>query len=89
MILPFHRCELVTLFDLEQVDKIKETLSANNIEYQVKTVDRASPSMFSMGSRERSGSMFQNMGQNWRYIIYVKRSELSKAQECTGGTSIK
>lgn len=85
----FNRCELVTLFDLSQVEDIRKALCANNIKHQVKTIDRASPSMFRMGSRERSGTLFQDTAQNWRYVIYVKRNELSKVQNRTGLTPIR
>lgn len=83
MIHPLNRCELTTLFKLEQCSAIEDALRAHQIEYQVKSIDRSSPSIFNMGSRERSGTMFQDMSQNWRYVIYVKRADLAAAQDCT------
>ena len=34
-------------------------------------MDRTSPSVFSMGTRERSGALFQDPAQSWQYVIYV------------------
>lgn len=84
MIHIFNRLELTTLFELDRVEEIRNVLALNNIEHQVRVIDRSSPSIFSMGTRERSGVLFQNLEHNWRYTIYVKRRDFSKAQDCTG-----
>lgn len=84
----FNRCELVTLFDVNKVEGVRQTLFAHGVEHRVKTVDRSSPSVFSMASREHTGTLFQNTAQNWRYTIYVKRKDLSKAQGCIGSAPI-
>ena len=43
---------------------------------QVRTMDRTSPSVFSMGTRERGGALFQDPAQSWQYVIYVARKDL-------------
>lgn len=77
-----NRCELATVFDLEQCNVIEKVLDEHQIEYHVKVIDRSSPSIFNMDTREHRGTLFQNMAFNWRYIIYVKRSDLAAAQDC-------
>jgi hypothetical protein len=52
----------------EQMD-IREALSNNNIDYYIRTINRMSPSMFSRGTRGRSGSFGQNIDLNYEYIL--------------------
>ncbi len=82
MIHIWERCELAALFDLDRVESVRRALSAAQIPHRVKTIDRNAPSLFSRGSRERSGTLFQDMGQSWYYVLYVRRADLARAQAC-------
>ena len=79
-----NRRELATVSSLEQCNTIEKALGQCGIPYHTKVVDRASPSVFSAGTRERSGTLFQNMAYNWIYTVYVKRSDYETALDCTG-----
>ena len=53
-------------------------------------MDRTSPSVFSMGTRERSGALFQDPAQEtWQYVIYVARKDLETARALTGLDGIR
>ena len=52
-------------------------------------MDRTSPSVFSMGTRERSGALFQDPAQSWQYVIYVARKDLETARTLTGLDGIR
>ncbi len=84
MIHLFNRCELASCFNMEQCQAIEKALRDNQIPYHTKVIDRSSPSAFSMGARERGGTLFHDMAQNWRYVIYVKRKDREAALDCTG-----
>lgn len=84
MLHPFNRCELTTMLGLEKVEPIRAALDRHGIEHQVKVINRNSPSVFNLGTRETAGVLFQNPKNDARYVIYVKRADLSRAQSCTG-----
>lgn len=84
MIHVLNRCELATVFTLEQCRSLEKALQAGGIGYRTKAAERSSPSAFSTGARERGGTLFHDMSQEWRYVIYVKRKDLEAARECTG-----
>ena len=84
MIHLWDRRELATFFELDRCRQAQAALDGSQIEYQVKTRDRTSPSPFSTGTRERSGALFQEAGASWQYTIYVKRGDLERARACAG-----
>ena len=81
MITIFNRRELCIVFSMKQQASIRETLSKNKINYNIKTINRMSSSPVSMGSRSRMGSYGQNMDLNYEYIFYVHKKDydLSKS----------
>ena len=78
------RKQLGIFFSLEQCERIVATLRENHVDYTIRTVDRSSPSVFSMGTRERSGVLFQNGQLNYEYMVYVRKKDLERARELTG-----
>ena len=82
MITIFNRRELYITYSMKKQSEIRDTLSSNHIDYQIKTVDRMSPSPFSIGSRGRLGSLGQNMDVNYEYIFYVRKADYDLAQFC-------
>ena len=65
---------------MKEQSEIRDALSSNNIDYQIRTVNRMSPSPFSSGSRGRGGSFGQNMDLNYEYIFYVRRIDYDNAK---------
>lgn len=82
MITIFNRSELTVCGTLEQSQKISAALEQAGIEYHVASRSRTSPSVFSAGTRERSGTFGQSAADSWTYTIYVKREDLERARAC-------
>ena len=51
-----NRKELLITYDLNQLNRLRDALSQAGIDYQLRTKDLASPSIFEAGSRSRTGS---------------------------------
>ena len=80
MITVFNRSELTVCGTLEQSPKVSAALEQAGIEYHVASHSRTSPSVFSAGTRERSGTFGQSAADSWTYTIYVKREDLERAR---------
>lgn len=76
----FTRKELTSTFSMAEQARIREILSANNIEYTVKTVNRKSPSPISAGSRAAAGTLGENLQAELEYIFYVDKEQYEKAK---------
>ena len=81
MICLFNRKELLTTFSMEQQARVRDVLSANQIDYTIKTVNRTSPSAIptTMGSRSRQGTFGINTDAAYEYVFYVKKKDYEKA----------
>ncbi len=73
---PLNRAQLAAVFQQDRRQEIVRILDQHNIPSQVRTMDRTSPSVFSMGTRERAAPFFQDPAQSWQYVIYVARKDL-------------
>lgn len=71
MITVFNRSELTVCGTLEQSQKVSAALEQAGIEYHVASHSRTSPSVFSAGTRERSGTFGQSAADSWTYTIYA------------------
>lgn len=89
MLTPLNRAQLAAVFQQDRCQEIVRILDQHNIPSQVRTMDRTSPSVFSMGPRERSGALFQDPAQSWQYVIYVARKDLETARTLTGLDGIR
>ena len=76
----FTRKELTSTFSMAEQARIREILSANNIEYTVKTVNRKSPSPISAGSRAAAGTLGENLQAELEYIFYVSKEQYEEAK---------
>ena len=83
MINIFNRRELAITFSMKEQADIRETLSNNNIEYSINTINRKSPSPASAGSRTM-GTFGENLDIEYEYIIYVKRNDYEEAKHLIG-----
>ena len=66
----------------DQTERFYDILEQAGIEYHVASHSRTSPSVFSAGTRERSGTFGQSAADSWTYTIYVKREDLERARAC-------
>ena len=89
MLTPLNRAQLAAVFQQDRCQEIVRILDQHNIPSQVRPMARTSPSVFSMGTRERSGALFQDPAQSWQYVIYVARKDLETARALTGLDGIR
>ena len=75
----FNRRELTITYDMKRQAEIRGLLAQNSIEYSIKTFNRSSFSPFSAGSRARTGSLGMNLQATYQYVIYVHKSDYSRA----------
>lgn len=85
MITIFNRRELCITYSMKRQSEIRNALSDNNIDYQIKTVNRMSPSPVSRGIRAKTGSFGQNPHINYEYIFYVRKTDYDIAKRAISG----
>jgi len=62
-----------------QYQKYTSLLEKAGITYRTKARDLSSPSLFSMGTRERAGTAFQKVNYQTLYTIYVRKVDYERA----------
>ena len=67
--------------NMERLDvyKRQSLLEKAGITYRTKARDLSSPSLFSMGTRERAGTAFQKVNYQTLYTIYVRKADYERA----------
>lgn len=70
----FNQKELVVCSNQSQYQKCTSLLEKEGIGYRTKVRDLSSPSLFSMGTRERTGTTFQKVNCQTIYTIYAEIS---------------
>lgn len=83
MLTIFNRKELIITMDLNRQADIRNILSANKIDYSVKTTNLQSAS--AVGSRRgRVGSFGVDSRFSYEYKIYVHKQDYEKAKHLIG-----
>ena len=75
----FNQKELVVCSNQSQYQKYTSLLEKAGIAYRTKARDLSSPSLFSMGTRERAGTTFQKVNYQTLYTIYVRKADYERA----------
>lgn len=75
----FNQKELVVCSNQSQYQKYTSLLEEAGITYRTKARDLSSPSLFSMGTRERAGTAFQKVNYQTLYTIYVRKADYERA----------
>ena len=75
----FNQKELVVCSNQSQYQKYTSLLEKEGITYRTKARDLSSPSLFSMGTRERAGTAFQKVNYQTLYTIYVRKADYERA----------
>ena len=75
----FNQKELVVCSNQSQYQKYTSVLEKAGITYRTKARDLSSPSLFSMGTRERAGTAFQKVNYQTLYTIYVRKADYERA----------
>lgn len=82
MIAFWKQKELMVCNSQKECDTACKLLEGYKIPYKVKTRSRNSPSVFSFGTRERSGTFMQSTIGTYMYYIYVQREDYEYAKMC-------
>ena len=75
----FNQKALVVCLNQSQYQKYTSLLEKEGIGYRTKVRDLSSPSLFSMGTRERTGTTFQKVNCQTIYTIYVRKVDYERA----------
>jgi hypothetical protein len=78
MITIFNRKELLITLDMNRQSTVRDILSANGIDYDVKVTNLQSASVIGVG-RRRSGSFGINQNYTYEYKIYVHKKDYANA----------
>ena len=84
MLTIFNRREVQIFFSFNQCEEAARALELSGIQTHIRTRDRFSPSIFSFGTRERSGIMFQKPDFQYQYTLYVHRRDYDAARDLLG-----
>lgn len=74
MITVFNRRELLITMDMGMQSRVRETLSANGIDYTIKVTNLQNSSIFE-NKRGRFGSFGINQDYSYEYKIYVHKKD--------------
>lgn len=85
MLTIFNRKELTITYDMCRQAEVRELLAKNGIQYTVRVINRKSPSPFAGSSRGRTGTFGEDLQLEYEYIIYVRKSDYSKAAAVISG----
>ena len=77
----FTRREVQVFSSLGHCEEAARALEGSGIPTQICTRDRFSPSVFSGGSRERSGTFLQKGEAQYQHTLYVHRLDYDAARE--------
>lgn len=78
MITLFNRKELIITMDMKQQSEIRNILSANGIDYKIKTTNLETPTAFDR-HRARLGSAGIDLNHVYEYKIYVNKKDYNAA----------
>lgn len=78
MITIFNNKELLITYDMKCQAEVRNILSANGIDYKVRTIDLQSASVIG-SSRGRTGSYGINQNNSYEYKIYVHKKDYENA----------
>lgn len=79
MITVLNRRKLISTYNTKEQARVRDILAANGIDYEVKVVNRMSPSPMAAGTRARTGTFGQSQEKMDEYMIYVKKADYEKA----------
>ncbi len=85
MLTIFNRRELAITFDMRRQAEIRDILAQSGIDYSIKVINRRSPSPFSTGTRASMGTFGENLQLEYEYVIYVHKSDYSRASAIISG----
>ena len=77
--LPFLIKRVGGLLKSISIPKMHISFRKEGIGYRTKVRDLSSPSLFSMGTRERTGTTFQKVNCQTIYTIYVRKVDYERA----------
>lgn len=88
MIAVLNRKELCITFDMKKQADIREQLQAHQIDYEIKTINRISPSPMGAGVRAKTSSAGHKTELEREYIFYVRKADYEKARAALQGNCL-
>ena len=79
MITIFNRKELISTCDMKQQAEICRRLADKKIKYQLRVINRKSPSPFEAGTRARTGTFGEKLELEYQYTIFVHKKDYEYA----------
>lgn len=80
MITIFNRAELVITYDMKRQADVRNILSANNIEYIIRTKSPQTSNFGRTNMRAKTGTLGINQDCSYEYKIYVKKTDFEKSK---------
>lgn len=80
MLTLWNRKEVAATYNMGKQANIRNLLADNQIDYEIKTINRNSPSALS-DTRARTGTFGQNMDIAYEYIVYVHKKDYETVAE--------
>ena len=81
----FNRRQLISTYNLKQVNQIKEMLNANGIKFYITTHNRKGDDLFLSVGRGHQGTAFEKMEYECTYKIYVHKDDYEAANSMVRG----
>lgn len=79
MITLLNRKELIITFDVNRLAEIRNILMKHDIDYHIKTVNRAGVLPVDAGIRGRMGRVGERQDLMCEYVVYVQKNDYEKA----------
>lgn len=79
MLTLLNRKELIITFDVNRLAEIRNILTKHDIDYHIKTVNRAGA--VDAGIRGRIGRSGERQDLMCEYVVYVQKNDYKKAKE--------
>lgn len=79
MITLLNRKELIITFDVNRLAEIRNILTKHDIDYYIKTVNRAGVLPMDAGIRGRMGRVWERQDLMCEYVVYVQKNDYEKA----------
>ena len=73
--------ELISVYSIKEQARIRDILASNGIDYEIKVINRKSPSPLGGGTRATTGTYSENLDIMYQYVIYVNKKDIERAKQ--------
>ena len=76
-----NKKELISVYSIKEQARIRDILASNGIDYEIKVINRKSPSPLGGGTRATTGTYGENLDIMYQYVIYVNKKDIERAKQ--------